>query len=91
MFGEHLVRNLDRVVLKQFQRQLLCQHDVWHGKRPFRHEAKDAYTLTCGVEFFDVQLSAMMDAIPDAGGTADNIEEAAPIVVFTLSGGKILP
>jgi hypothetical protein len=63
----NFVSHLERVVLEQLQSQFLSQHDVTDGNSALGGEAQCADTSTCPIEFFDVHLIAVVNAIPHAG------------------------
>ena len=65
-------------------RDLLCQHNVADGKTPLRTEAPDGDRHIVLVEFVNVHLTTVADAIALPAVAARHIEAARPLVLSKL-------
>src|SRR5215471_6943805 len=65
-------------------RDLLCQHNVADGKTPLRTEAPDGDRHIVLVEFVNVHLTTVVDAIMLPAVAARHIEAPHPLVLSKL-------
>src|SRR6516162_11594099 len=76
------VRHRERCMLIGLERDLLCQHNVADGKAPLRPEAPDGDLHIVLVEFVNVHLTTVADAIVLPAVAAGHIE--VPRALVTL-------
>src|SRR5215472_666639 len=78
------VRHCERCMLIGLECDLLCQHNVADGKAPLRPEAPDGDLHTILVEFVNVHLTTVADAIVLPAVAAGHIEVPRALVLGKL-------
>jgi hypothetical protein len=87
--GMSSVCDPEHFVFEELQGDLLGQHHVIDREPTLWREAKEVGALPVAIEFLDVHVGPIADAVAFTGAATYDVEIAVSVVLFALGRGEI--